>query len=95
MLCQSTLAEYRDGALSPSRFGVWTSLVLPIKDFTMNMRRWLNPTTGDCTEQVNATDSDSDSDSDKVYSTKIYTSTISGLHEFLRNTNNNIVLIYK
>ena len=38
---------------------------------------------------------DSDSDSDKVYSTKIYTSTISGLHEFLRNTNNTIVLIYK
>ena len=37
----------------------------------------------------------SDSDSDKVYSTKIYTSTISGLHEFLRNTNNTIVLIYK
>ena len=34
-------------------------------------------------------------DSDKVYSTKIYTSTISGLHEFLRNTNNTIVLIYK
>ena len=41
------------------------------------------------------TQTDSDSDSDKVYSTKIYTSTISGLHEFLRNTNNNIVLIYK
>ena len=40
-------------------------------------------------------DNDSDSDSDKVYSTKIYTSTISGLHEFLRNTNNTIVLIYK
>ena len=39
--------------------------------------------------------SDSDSDSDKVYSTKIYTSTIWGLHEFLRNTNNTIVLIYK
>ena len=38
---------------------------------------------------------DSDSDSDKTYSTKIYTSTISGLHEFLRNTNNTIVLIYK
>ena len=36
----------------------------------------------------------SDSDSDKIYSTKIYTSTISGLHEFLRNTNNTIVLIY-
>ena len=31
----------------------------------------------------------------QVYSTKIYTSTISGLHEFLRNTNNTIVLIYK
>ena len=37
----------------------------------------------------------SDSDSDKIYSTKIYTSTISGLHEFLRNANNTIVLIYK
>ena len=40
MLCQSTLAEYREGALSPSRFAVRTSLVLFIKDFTMNMRRW-------------------------------------------------------
>ena len=40
MLCQSTLAEYGEGALSPSRFGVWTILVLPIKDFTMIMRRW-------------------------------------------------------
>ena len=39
MLCQSTLAEYREGALSPSRFGMWTSLVLPMKDFTMYMRR--------------------------------------------------------
>ena len=41
-------------------------------------------------------DSDSDSDSDKVYSTKMDTSTISGLHEFLKkNTNDSIVLIYK
>ena len=40
MLCQSTLAEYREGALSPGRFGVWISLVLPIKDFTINIRRW-------------------------------------------------------
>ena len=38
---------------------------------------------------------DSDSDSDNIYSTKIYTSTISGLHEFLRNINNTVVLIYK
>ena len=37
---------------------------------------------------------DSDSDSDRIYSTK-YTSTISGSHEFLRNTNNTIVLINK
>ena len=40
MLCQSTLAEYREGTLSPSRFGVWTSSVLPIKDFWMNRRGW-------------------------------------------------------
>ena len=39
--------------------------------------------------------SQTQTDSDKVYSTKIYTSTISGLHEFLRNTNNTIVLIYQ
>ena len=39
MLCQSTLAEYKDGTLYSSRFGVWTSLVLPIKDITINMRR--------------------------------------------------------
>ena len=37
---QSTLAECTGGTLSPSRFGVWTSIVLPIKDFTMNMRGW-------------------------------------------------------
>ena len=40
MLYQSTLAEYGKGALSPSGFRVRTSLVLPIKDFTKNMRRW-------------------------------------------------------
>ena len=38
MLWQSTLAEYREGTLYPSRFGVWSSLVLPVKGFTMN--RW-------------------------------------------------------
>ena len=41
------------------------------------------------------TQTDSYSDSDKIYSTKIYTSTISVLHGFLKNTNNAIVLIYK
>ena len=40
MLCRSTLAEQWEGTLSPSRFGVWTSSVSPIKDFTMNRRRW-------------------------------------------------------
>ena len=29
-----------EGTLSPSRFGVWTSSVSLIKDFTMNRRRW-------------------------------------------------------
>ena len=40
MLCRSTLAENREGTLSPSRFGVWTSSVPPIKGFTMNRRMW-------------------------------------------------------
>ena len=40
MLCQSTLAEYMEGTLSLSLFGVWTSSVIPIKDFTMNRRGW-------------------------------------------------------
>ena len=39
MLWQSTLAEYRGRTLSPSRFGVWTGSVLPIKDFIMYRRR--------------------------------------------------------
>ena len=40
MLCRSTLAEYREGTLSPSRFGVWTSSIPAIKDFIMNRRTW-------------------------------------------------------
>ena len=43
MLCQSALAEYKEGALSPSRFEAWTSLVLPIKDFTMYISSLCNP----------------------------------------------------
>ena len=35
------------------------------------------------------------SDSDKVYSTKIDANTMSGLHEFLRDTNNTMILIYR
>ena len=40
MLFRSTLTEYREGTLFPSRFGVWTSSVPPIKDFTVNRRTW-------------------------------------------------------
>ena len=40
MLCRSTLAECREGALYLSRFGVGTSSVSPMKDFTINRRRW-------------------------------------------------------
>ena len=43
---------------------------------------------------IRGTFSDSDSDSDKFIQEKIYTSTISGLDEFLRNTNNTIVMIW-
>ena len=35
------------------------------------------------------------SDSDKVYSTKIDANTMSGLREFLRYTNNTMILMYR
>ena len=41
MLCQSTLAEYMEGTLSLSLFGVWTSSVIPIKEGVVAW--WLNP----------------------------------------------------
>ena len=56
VLWQSTLAEYGGWTLCPGRFGMWTRLVLPIKDFTMyRRRRWHGGLTPprETTQQVN------------------------------------------